>query len=214
MPRSFSLTTHLLACGLRWPLLERVDEMRADARAACVNLVLLRIVAVQAARRLRLHGMCGKRFWRWRRRVVWVASHSLTFPATRGSQLVACFRLCGSHVKSSSTQKTRQRSHPPRKLGGVGTSHYRLSVIAATVQTSNFNASNHTTQHSRTQTPAGPSHNRGDDITSVCCEPEQTTPPSLVPSRVLHALAQSVPPTRSCSHMAPHLPFSARHRAC
>ena len=112
------------------------------------------------------------------------------------------------------SKNERQREHPPRKLGGVGTSHYRLSVTAATVQTSTFNVSNHTTQHSRTQTPAGPSHNRGDDITSVCCEPEQTTPPSLVPSRVLHALAQSVPPTQSCSHMAPHLPFSARHRAC
>ena len=59
MPRSFSLTTHLLACGLR-PLLERIDEMRAYARVACVNLVLLRIVVVQAAQRLRLHGRVGR----------------------------------------------------------------------------------------------------------------------------------------------------------
>ncbi len=43
MPSSCSLTAHSLGCGLR-PLVERIDEMRADARVACVNLVLLRIV--------------------------------------------------------------------------------------------------------------------------------------------------------------------------
>ena len=37
------------------PLFERIDEMRDDARVAFVNLVLLRIVVVQRAQRLRLH---------------------------------------------------------------------------------------------------------------------------------------------------------------
>ncbi len=54
MPRSCSLPAHSLAAGVR-PLFERIDEMRADARVAFVNLVLLRIVVVQRAQRLRLH---------------------------------------------------------------------------------------------------------------------------------------------------------------
>ena len=54
MPRSCLLTAHSLAAGVR-ALFERIDEMRAYARVACVNLVLLRIVAVQRAQRLGLH---------------------------------------------------------------------------------------------------------------------------------------------------------------
>jgi hypothetical protein len=54
MPRSCLLATHSLAAGVR-ALFERIDEMRADARVARVNLVLLRIVVVQCAQRLGLH---------------------------------------------------------------------------------------------------------------------------------------------------------------
>ena len=54
MPRSCLLTTHSLAAGVR-ALFERIDEMRADASVARVNLVLLRIVVVQCAQRLGLH---------------------------------------------------------------------------------------------------------------------------------------------------------------
>ena len=37
------------------PLLSRIDELTPCAPVACVDLVLLRIVVVQAAQRLRLH---------------------------------------------------------------------------------------------------------------------------------------------------------------
>ena len=63
MPRSCLLTAHSLAAGVR-ALFERTDDMRADARATCVNLVQIesasRIVStktnvVQRAQRLGLH---------------------------------------------------------------------------------------------------------------------------------------------------------------